>query len=115
MAGSIERLRRWLQVPVASMFMAAAVVGPTAKDPVRRATGYGGVLLVPGRAHASGAARDPLLDLKRDVRAARGRVLYSPGHEPAAADTHAVRPMHRVPCPQRSVVERRTDAAMHNS
>lgn len=114
MAGSIERLRRWMQVPVASLFVAIAVVGPT-KDPVRRVTGYGGVLLVPGKAHVSTPAHDPLLEQKRDMRAARGRVLYSPGHAPAAADTQTARPAHRVPCPQRSVVQARTVAALPNS
>ena len=114
MAGSIEQLRRWIRLPVASMFVAALVVGP-AKDPVRRVTGYGGVLLVPARARANAANRDLSLDGRRDVRAARGRVLYSPGHVPAAADTHVVRPAHRVPCPQRSVAQARSDAAMPNS
>lgn len=114
MAGAIERLRRRVQVPVASLFVAAAVVGPS-KDPVRRVTGYGGVLLVPAKAHTSSPAHDPLLEQKRDMRAARGRVLYSPGHAPAAADTHAVRPASKVPCPQRSVVQAGTTAALPNS
>lgn len=114
MAGSIERLRRWIQVPAASLFVAVAVVGPT-KDPVRRVTGYGGVLLVPGRAHANSPVHDPLLDPKRDARAARGRVLYSPGHMPAAADTHVVRPARKAPCPQRSVAQARSESALPNS
>ncbi|HVX42181.1 MAG TPA: hypothetical protein VHB25_21650 [Gemmatimonadaceae bacterium] len=114
MTGSIGRLRRWMQVPAASLLVAVAVVGPT-KDPVRRVTGYGGVLLVPRKAHSTLPAHDPLLEQKRDARAARGRVLYSPGHVPAAADTHAVRAPRHTPCPERSVAQARATAALPNS
>ena len=114
MTGSIGRLRRWMQVPAASLFVAIAVVGPS-KDPVRRVTGYGGVLLVPRKAHSALPDHDPMFDQKRDARAARGRVLYSPGHVPASADVRAVHPTRRTPCPERSIAQARASASLPNS
>ncbi|HEY4217278.1 MAG TPA: hypothetical protein VGM67_09070 [Gemmatimonadaceae bacterium] len=86
MSSSIERfwqtIPRYQVVPVAML-----VIGIFAADPTHRPTGYGGVLSVPTAPAPAHAVRpDPLLEQQRhEARAARGRVLYAPGHVPAPA------------------------------
>jgi len=82
-------------------------------DPARRGTGYGGVLPVPGPtapAPATATRVDPMLDAQHhDVRIARGRVLYAPGHEPARATPPASQAtVKKAPCPQEHVVQGRS-------
>jgi hypothetical protein len=113
MTGSIERGWRQLTtsplVPVILLVVGIRV--PT--DPSRRPTGYGGVLPVPGSvipASTNGAKSDPLLDqAHRDLRAARGRVLYATGHAPQAAT--APRAERKVPCAERRMVQGRANSA----
>ena len=114
MPGSIERIwqaipryQRYQMVPVA-MLMIGVLATP---DPTRRPTGYGGVLPVPTTpAPAKATHPDPLLEQqRRDLRASRGRVLYAPGHGPAAASTPAAahkKVAPKTPCTMR-VGERR--------
>lgn len=107
-----RRFRRIVKRPlVPLMVVVVGVHSPS--DPARRGTGYGGVLPVPGpsiTAPATAARIDPMLDAQRhDVRIARGRVLYAPGHEPARATTPASRASARKsPCPQERVVQGRS-------
>jgi hypothetical protein len=47
-----------------------------------------------------------------DVRIARGRVLYAPGHEPSRAAPPPAQPTARKgPCPQEHVVQGRSTTA----
>lgn len=112
MIGSIERgwrsLTRQSLAPV--MLLVVGIHGPV--DPTRRTSGYGGVLPVPAPAAASVATTtrpELLLDQqRRDLRAARGRVLYADGHAPQAAST---RTEHKTQCPERRVVQNRAGTA----
>jgi hypothetical protein len=115
MSGSIERLWRMIPrhqaVPVAMLVFGVY----TAPDPTRRPTGYGGVLPVPtAPASASTRRPDPLLEQqRRDIRASRGRVLYAPGHEPAAPTAPAAnqaKSAPRVSCPLQRIGEQRVGA-----
>jgi hypothetical protein len=106
MIGSIQRL--WHLVPKrplvpAMMLMIGVNVSP---DPNRRSTGYGGVLPVPATpAPAAAGHPDPLLEQqRRDMRAARGRVLYAPGRAPDAAPAKTA---HKVTCPDQRIVQGR--------
>jgi hypothetical protein len=106
MIGSIQRL--WHLVPkrplVPAMMLVIGVnVSP---DPNRRSTGYGGVLPVPGTATPATASHpDPLLEQqRRDMRAARGRVLYGPGRAPEAATAKTA---HKVACADPRIVQGR--------
>ena len=113
MIGSIER--GWRQFMTSSLMPVVLLVvgirGPT--DPTRRPTGYGGVLPVPGPAipaSTNGAKGDPLLDQPhRDLRAARGRVLYATGHGPQAVVVP--RAERKVPCAERRMVQGRANSA----
>jgi len=102
MIGSMERLGRHVRmrsvIPVAMLVV--GVHAPT--DPTRRETGYMGVLPVPVPAATSSvASREPVADQgRRDVRAARGRVLYAAGHVPRVAEQRAER---KAVCPERRV------------
>jgi hypothetical protein len=121
MVGPMERIRRLLLnrafVPVV-MLVVCVNVQP---DPTRRATGYGGVLPVPGPNATAAAPSMNKSDTgfvqgRRDARAARGRVLYAPGH--AAHDTVALRDArtHKTGCPvQRIVGQDRGSAAVRSS
>jgi hypothetical protein len=112
MTGSIERgwqrLTRRSLAPV--MMLVVGVHGPA--DPTRRPNGYGGVLPVPAPATptvATAARPEPLLDQqRRELRAARGRVLYADGR---GSQNIAPRPEHKTPCPERRVVQNRVSAS----
>jgi hypothetical protein len=112
MVESIGRLfRRIVKRPlVPLMVVAVGVHAPV--DPARRGTGYGGVLPVPGPSvppPATAARVDPMLDAQRhDVRIARGRVLYAPGHEPARATAATPTAGRKGPCPQERMVQGRS-------
>jgi hypothetical protein len=108
MVGSMERIRRLLSnrasVPV---FMLVICVNAQS-DPTRRATGYSGVLPVPGPSATAtpttGKSDSGMVQSRREGRAARGRVLYAPGH--IVHDTVALRPArsHKTGCPVQHVV-----------
>ena len=106
MIGLIERcgqqIRRYRPT---STFMLVIGLMTVSSDPTRRPTGYGGVLPVPrGTVDGAPLRIDPLLQQRRDLRAERGRVLYAPGHEPAAMSAKV---LHKGPCPQRGIVQLR--------
>jgi hypothetical protein len=116
MVGSIGRLcRRIVKRPLVPLMV--VVVGAHAPgDPARRGTGYGGVLPVPGPsvpAPATATRVDSMLDAQRhDVRIARGRVLYAPGHEPSRSTTPSSKANGRKgPCPLERVVQGRSTAS----
>ena len=118
MVGPMERTRRLLQnrafVPVL-MLVVCVNVQP---DPTRRA-GYGGVLPVPGPSAAQTASPSRtdsgVVQLHRDSRSARGRVLYAPGHTPH--DTVALRDArtHKNSCPVQRVGQDRGLAGARSS
>jgi hypothetical protein len=117
MIGSIERLRRHIQVRNLAPMMLLVIGVPARPDPIaKRAGGTSGVLPIPGPTVAapstSGAHVDPTAELRRDTRADRGRVLYSTGQ--ARRDTTAVRTLHK-PCAEQRVVQGRNPAPSPNS
>lgn len=116
MVESIRRLcRRIVKRPLVPLMV--VVVGVHAPgDPVRRGTGYAGVLPVPGPsapATATATRVDPMLDAQHhDVRISRGRILYAPGHEPTrAAPAASGTAGRKAPCPQERVVQARSTAS----
>src|ERR1051325_6936578 len=107
MIGTIEGLRRRLQVRHFAPLMLLVIGVPTRPDPIaKRAGGTAGVLPIPGPAATApmAAPHGELMtpEARRDTRADRGRVLYSTGHAPR--DTAAARTLHRHPCPEQRVV-----------
>ena len=117
MAGSIERI--WQALPkrttVSAMALVITINNP---DPAHRITGYGGVVPLPGPAATvavpSGRV-DPLLQQRRDVRAARGRVLYAAGHAPRDTAASRTAQAHKSPCPEQRVGQGRSSGSMPNS
>jgi hypothetical protein len=119
MAGSIERI--WRVLPKRPLMSAVVVLiaGINSHDPSRRATGYGGVIPVPGPsagAPSSAGRVDPILEQqRRDRRAERGRVLYAAGHAPHdTATTRSVR-MNKTSCPEQRVGQGRAGTSAPNS
>jgi hypothetical protein len=115
MIATIEHVwRRLTQRPLA--LSALLVIGiRIPADPARRNTGSVGVLPVPApTAPAVSAARsDQATDqVRHDVRAARGRVLYAAGHAPQPASQRAER---KVSCPDRRVGQTKTPSNLPNS
>jgi hypothetical protein len=114
MIATIEQVWRRVMVrPLVPLAMLVVVRFPV--DPARRSTGYGGVLPVPAStAPATSVARadGPADQARRDVRAARGRVLYSAGHAPQVA---AQRPDRKASCPDRRVVQSKPASTSPNS
>lgn len=112
MMQSIERLKR--RVSLASVMpLVMLVTGTHPNDPVRKSGGtntppnrYVGVVPVPSSSHAAPSVSsrlDSLLELHRDARAERGRVLYATGHAPKPVP--AAKP-HRGQCTDRVVSAR---------
>jgi hypothetical protein len=116
MVESIGRLcRRIVKRPLVPL-MVVVVGAHVPGDPARRGTGYGGVLPVPGPSVPPPTTTthvDPMLDAQHhDVRIARGRVLYAPGHEPSRATTSPSKTRGRKgPCPEERVVQGRSTAS----
>jgi hypothetical protein len=114
MIATIEHVwRRLMQRPLVPFAM--LVIGvrvPT--DPARRSTGYVGVLPVPTSTSPAAPARSeqPVDQARRDVRAARGRVLYAAGHAPQAAPQHAER---KAACTDRQVGQSKPSSTSPNS
>jgi len=110
MAGSIERI--WQALPTRTTVSAMAlVITINNPDPTHRATGYGGVVPLPGPTAAVSAPAgrvDPLLQQRRDVRAARGRVLYAAGHAPRDTVAPRTAQAHKAPCPEQRVGQSRS-------
>lgn len=97
------RLGQWHKL---APLTALVIVVPAHPDPVgKRATGYAGVLPIP--ATAASTARllrlDSLLEVHRDARAERGRVLYSPGHGPRDTAATVIRAARHHQCPTQRV------------
>ena len=103
MIGPMGRVRRLLPNRAFVPVLLLVVCVNLQPDPTRRATGYGGVLPVPGPTAAptapSNKADSGFVQSRREGRAARGRVLYAPGHAPH--DTVALRDArtHKNSCP----------------
>jgi hypothetical protein len=116
MVESIGRLCRRIVMRPLVPLMVVVVGAHSPGDPARRGTGYGGVLPVPGPSvppPATTTRVDPMLDAQHhDVRIARGRVLYAPGHEPSRATTSPSKTRGRKgPCPEERVVQGRSTAS----
>jgi hypothetical protein len=105
-----RRLTQRPLVPLAMLVIAVKV--PV--DPARRGTGYVGVLPVPTSSSPATVARtDPPVDqARRDVRAARGRVLYAAGHAPQDTVQRAER---KPTCTDRRVGQSKPSSTSPNS
>lgn len=116
MIATIEQVwRRMMQRPLIPLALLVMVRVP---DPTRRPSGYVGVLPVPATSASTAAAPiartdGPADQARRDLRAARGRVLYAAGHAPQATTQHAER---KVVCPaDRRVGQTRAATSSPNS
>jgi hypothetical protein len=116
MGRSIERI--WQALPkrttVSAMALVITINNP---DPTHRTTGYGGVVPLPGptaTVTTQSGRVDPLLQQRRDVRAARGRVLYAAGHAPRDTASRTAQ-THKAPCPEQRVGQGRSSGALPNS
>ena len=115
MIATIEQVwRRVMYRPLVPLALLVMVRVPA--DPTRRTTGYVGVLPVPATSTATPALAHvdgPADQARRDLRAARGRVLYAAGHQPQAATQRAER---KVACPSdHRVGQTRTAPSSPNS
>jgi hypothetical protein len=99
MVGSIERLRRQIRVRSFAPMMLLVIGVPGTPDPIaKRIGGTAGVIAIPATIPTpNGTSHGDLLpgDPRRDTRAERGRVLYSPGHTPRDTATAATRPIRK--------------------
>ena len=105
-----RRLTRRPLVPFAMLVIGVRLPA----DPVRRGTGYVGVLPVPTSSSAATVAKpeQPVDQARRDVRAARGRVLYATGHAPQPASQHVER---KETCTDRRVGQSKPSSTSPNS
>jgi hypothetical protein len=115
MIATIEHVwRRLKELPLAKLAIVVIVVRIPA-DPARRTTGYVGILPVPApvAAPSSVAKNDqPVDQARRELRAARGRVLYAEGHAPPATTQRAER---KATCPDRRVGQTKSSSTSPNS
>ena len=116
MGRSIERI--WQALPkrttVSAMALVITINNP---DPTHRPTGYGGVVPLPGPSASVAPVTgrvDPLLQQRRDVRAARGRVLYAAGHAPKDTTSRTAQ-THKAPYPDQRVGQGRSSGSLPNS
>lgn len=118
MIGSMERVMRFVSAGplMPSMMLVMAVNVSTPTDPKSKTIGYGGVLPVPAAPSApittTSAKTDGAVE-HRDIRSARGRVLYATGKAPqttAAPRTEATKPQ----C-ERRVVQGKAPSPAPNS
>lgn len=99
MVGSIERLRRHLQVRSFAPMMLLVIGVPGTPDPIaKRVGGTAGVIAMPAVPPSAAAHGDPMADGRRDTRADRGRVLYAPGHAPHDSTAATARPVRKQAC-----------------
>jgi hypothetical protein len=111
MVGSIERLRRQIRVRSLAPMMLLVIGVPGTPDPIaKRIGGTAGVIAIPATIPTPSATThgDVLTgDVRRDTRAERGRVLYSPGHSPRDTATVAARPVRKQACVDQQAVHSR--------
>ena len=115
MIATIEHVRRRLTRGSLAPFAMLVISIRVPSDPVRRTTGYVGVLPVPApTATASSVARSdqPIDQARREMRAARGRVLYADGHAPQAASQRAER---KATCTDHRVGQSKAPSSSPNS
>ncbi|HEY4304777.1 MAG TPA: hypothetical protein VGM82_09940 [Gemmatimonadaceae bacterium] len=111
MVGSIERLRRQIQVRnVAPMMLLVIGVSGTPDPIAKRIGGTAGVIAMPATtgtpsssAHGDFLPNDP----RRDSRADRVRILYPPGRAPRDTTTAAARPIRKQACVEPQAVRGR--------
>lgn len=114
MFATMEHVRRRLMQQSLAPF-AMLVIGirvPT--DPARRTTGYVGVLPVPAPTTTmSTVARSdqPVDQARREMRAARGRVLYADGHAPQSSE----RAERKATCTDHRVGQNKSPSSSPNS
>jgi hypothetical protein len=115
MIATIEHAwRRFKQQPLVPL--AILVIGiRVPADPARRTTGSVGVLPVPAPTTpaSSVAHNDQATDqVRHDVRAARGRVLYAAGHAPQPTTQRVER---KATCTDRRVGQTKTPSSLPNT
>src|SRR3954466_8843672 len=102
MVGSIERLRRHIQVRHIAPMMVLVIGVPGTPDPIaKRIGGTAGVIAIPATVPTptSGSHGDLFPgDGRPDARADRGRVLYAPGHAPRDTTGAPARPIRKQAC-----------------
>jgi hypothetical protein len=116
MVRSIERLRRLISRRKFAPAMILFVGGLVTTDSTRRVAGYAGVLPIPEASGDNGVIAlrtETTADARRDSRADHERVLYSPGHEPRAADPSRSARI-KTPCTEKTLVQARA-AGLPNS
>lgn len=116
MFATMEHVRRRLMQQSLAPF-AMLVIGirvPT--DPARRTTGYVGVLPVPAPATTTVStvprSDQPVDQTRREMRAARGRVLYADGHAAQATSQRAER---KATCTDHRVGQNKSPSSSPNS
>jgi len=123
MFGSVARVSRLVTArpSFSAMLFVVGVSLPLPTDSTRR-VGHGGVLPLPvseviGDTPLTGRL-DPILELRQDARAERGRVLYAAGRNPAnraAAAADRAKRTCRGDSTSRQVVQGRATGASPNS
>lgn len=115
MSATIEHVwRRLTQRPLVSFAIVVIAIKVPA-DPARRNTGSVGVLPVPASSVTASSvahADQPMDQARRDIRAARGRVLYATGHAPQATSQRVER---KATCTDRRVGQSKAPASLPNS
>ncbi len=113
MIAMIEQV--WRRVKLQPLVPLAILVMVRVPDPTRRPTGYVGVLPVPATSATSTTIAHsdaPVDQARRDLRAARGRVLYAAGHAPQPTTQRAER---KASCPDRRVGQSKSATTSPNS
>lgn len=107
MVGSIERLRRRIQVgSIAPVMLLVMGVSGTPDPIAKRIGGTAGVIAIPATIAPNGTNRGDLLPGDAH-RLERVRVLYAPGHAPHDTIAATARPIRKQACVDQQAVRGR--------
>ena len=121
MIATIEHVRRRLMRQSLAPFAMLVISIRVPSDPAHRTTGYVGVLPVPApttttsstaRSERSDQPVDQARRETREMRAARGRILYADGHAPQATSQRAER---KATCTDHRVGQNKSPSSSPNS
>jgi len=115
MIATIEHVRRRLMRQSLAPFAMLVISIRVPSDPAHRTTGYVGVLPVPAPTTTTSSVprSDQQVDqAHREMRAARGRVLYAEGHAPQATSQRAER---KATCTDHRVGQNKSPSSSPNS